>query len=231
MQSMVGPSLRLLVVGLNHRTAPLAVRENLAFAPAQVCSALADLTRRFPGTEAVILSTCNRVELYVARPVGTHPSRDALVDLLGRVLQVPVHEFQGHIYHHEDRQVLSGHVDAFVHWFSARDVGPLVKALYDQCHGLARAELAQLYARHPEYDAAQRQELERLAHRLIGKILHAPVSQMTQQSEVTARPMLAAAIKKLFALTESAPLPAPVDGLAPDRSGPAAGPPPEEPHT
>ena len=106
MQSMVGPSLRLLVVGLNHRTAPLAVRENLAFAPAQVCSALADLTRRFPGTEAVILSTCNRVELYVARPVGTHPSRDALVDLLGRVHQVPVHEFQGHIYHHEDRQVV-----------------------------------------------------------------------------------------------------------------------------
>ena len=69
-------------------------------------------------------------------------------------------------------------------------------------NAVARTELEQIFARHPEYDAGQREEMERLAHRLIGKILHAPVAQITQQSEATARPMLAAAIKKLFALDE-----------------------------
>lgn len=58
--------MSLFALGLNHRTAPLAVREQLAFDPARLGDALLDLVRSRRVSEAAILSTCNRTELYVA---------------------------------------------------------------------------------------------------------------------------------------------------------------------
>ena len=62
---------RLLLLGLNHTTAPLEVRERLAFDADQHRRAVESFRARFPGCEVVLLSTCNRVELYVARPETT----------------------------------------------------------------------------------------------------------------------------------------------------------------
>src|SRR5438309_2129876 len=66
---------RLLLLGLNHTTAPLEVRERLAFNAGQRDAAVAALRERFPACEAVLLSTCNRVEPTSARgqafPAGT----------------------------------------------------------------------------------------------------------------------------------------------------------------
>ena len=64
---------RLLLLGLNHTTAPLGVRERLAFDSAQRRAAVAAFRERFPAAEAVLLSTCNRVELYVGREGHGHP--------------------------------------------------------------------------------------------------------------------------------------------------------------
>ncbi len=58
--------MMLLLVGLNHRTAGVELRERLAFEGEKRPQALQELTARF-GCEAVIVSTCNRVELYLAR--------------------------------------------------------------------------------------------------------------------------------------------------------------------
>jgi glutamyl-tRNA reductase len=58
--------MKLQMVGCSHHTAPAAVRERLAFNRDQAADALALLRSRYPLTEAVLLSTCNRVELYVA---------------------------------------------------------------------------------------------------------------------------------------------------------------------
>ncbi|MEX2176271.1 MAG: glutamyl-tRNA reductase [Pirellulaceae bacterium] len=58
--------MKLQMVGCSHHTAPVEVRERLAFSHVQAAEALARLRVRYPGTEAVLLSTCNRVELYVA---------------------------------------------------------------------------------------------------------------------------------------------------------------------
>jgi len=55
---------RLVAFGLNHKTAPLSVREQAAFAPEHLPEALHDLTRHGGVSEATILSTCNRTELY-----------------------------------------------------------------------------------------------------------------------------------------------------------------------
>ncbi len=56
--------MALLAFGLNHLTAPVALRERVAFAPEQARTALADLTRHAGVHEAMILSTCNRTEIY-----------------------------------------------------------------------------------------------------------------------------------------------------------------------
>ena len=54
------------MVGCNHRQTSLAVRERLAFTPEQTVDALAAWSAAHADTEAVLLSTCNRVELYAA---------------------------------------------------------------------------------------------------------------------------------------------------------------------
>jgi len=64
--------VQLLALGLNHQTAPLALRERVAFVPDEVGSAIANLRDRLAArdagqlSEAAIVSTCNRTELYCA---------------------------------------------------------------------------------------------------------------------------------------------------------------------
>ncbi len=58
--------MQLFTLGINHHTAPLAVREQVAFQPEQLPQALNDLMRGKQVREAAILSTCNRTELYCA---------------------------------------------------------------------------------------------------------------------------------------------------------------------
>src|SRR5512138_4032233 len=62
------PAMSLYALGLNHATAPLDVREQVAFAPEALGHALRDLLTRPKVKEAAILSTCNRTELYVHGP-------------------------------------------------------------------------------------------------------------------------------------------------------------------
>jgi len=77
----------LRVIGLNHRSAPLEVREQLAFSPTQVADALTqwqDTVWQDRGTdiEAVLLSTCNRTEFYVATPERELPTAEQLLQFL-----------------------------------------------------------------------------------------------------------------------------------------------------
>jgi glutamyl-tRNA reductase len=57
--------LSVVVVGLNHRTVPLDLLERMTVPESRLPKALADLTSREHITEAVVLSTCNRIEVYV----------------------------------------------------------------------------------------------------------------------------------------------------------------------
>lgn len=76
--------MTLAFVGGTHRTVPLALRERLAFSAEQATEALARFRERFPGREGVLLSTCNRVELYAAgaESDGPPPPPDQLVSFL-----------------------------------------------------------------------------------------------------------------------------------------------------
>ena len=58
--------MKLQMLGCSHHNSTVEVRERLAFSTDQARQALALLRERYPETEAVLLSTCNRVEIYTA---------------------------------------------------------------------------------------------------------------------------------------------------------------------
>lgn len=58
--------MKLQVIGCSHHSSEIETRERLAFSPEQTRQALSLLRQRYPDAEAVLLSTCNRVELYLA---------------------------------------------------------------------------------------------------------------------------------------------------------------------
>ncbi len=74
--------MRILLLGINHRTAPVALREALAVGADRLPGVLAAFRARFDvegrGCEAVLISTCNRTELYVARPAHAPPNAEEL---------------------------------------------------------------------------------------------------------------------------------------------------------
>ena len=72
--------MSILVVGLNHKSAPVEVREKLAFNPNSINTALSLFSQKYQdqNAEIVILSTCNRVELYVSSQDGSIKVEDVL---------------------------------------------------------------------------------------------------------------------------------------------------------
>jgi len=98
---------RLLLVGLNHKTAPLTVRERLAFAGEQRRQVLDAFRQRFPDAEVVLLSTCNRVELYTARSTHGHPRVEEMIGFLAGLRALAPEELDPHIYRKIDRDAVS----------------------------------------------------------------------------------------------------------------------------
>jgi glutamyl-tRNA reductase len=87
----------LLAVGVNHKTAPVEIRERVAFAPNTVQAALQDLNRVDGVREAAILSTCNRTELYcVAEP----QAEASVVGWLGEHHALDHTGLEPHLYRH-----------------------------------------------------------------------------------------------------------------------------------
>lgn len=84
--------MQLTAVGLNHQTAPLSIREKLAFAAAALPEAVRNLARSNAATEAVILSTCNRTELYC---VG---DSEEIIRWLADYHSLPIEEIRPYLY-------------------------------------------------------------------------------------------------------------------------------------
>lgn len=84
--------MQLTAVGLNHQTAPLSIREKLAFAAAGLPEAVRNLARSNAATEAVILSTCNRTELYC---VG---NSEEIIRWLADYHSLPIEEISPYLY-------------------------------------------------------------------------------------------------------------------------------------
>jgi glutamyl-tRNA reductase len=95
--------MRLLVAGVNHKSAPVEIREKLALPSQRQTDALRDLAALPDTAEALILSTCNRFELYaVESACSTGVGIDQLVS---RVTGAQLHEVRPHLYAYEDQSV------------------------------------------------------------------------------------------------------------------------------
>src|SRR3954447_24287767 len=92
--------MAIVVVGLNHRTAPVELRERLAFSREGAAAALMLFKELHPNCEAVILSTCNRVEIVAA---GEELKAADLVTFLARARNVPATLFTKYLFEVWDR--------------------------------------------------------------------------------------------------------------------------------
>jgi glutamyl-tRNA reductase len=151
--------MKLLVLGCSFRTAPVEVRERLAFTEVSLAVALDELGGRY-GCEAVIVGTCNRVELYLARPgEPTPPDADLISEFLGEMHRLPVDRLRPHLYTHRDAEAvrhlfrvaasldsliigeaqIAGQVKRAYEVACERGtVGPLVNALFQQARVVAK---------------------------------------------------------------------------------------------
>lgn len=102
--------MNLLLAGCSFQNTPIELREKLAFDAAKLPIALRELDSRYD-VEAAILSTCNRVEIYLARPEAAGlPDLELIAEFLAEFQNVPASEVRPCLY--EKRQA-----DAIRHLF------------------------------------------------------------------------------------------------------------------
>ena len=150
--------MHLFRVGVSHRTAPVDLRERLDFSSRDVGAAVEALAARSSAAESVVLSTCNRSEIYVA---SDEPGRvhDELVTFLSEYHQVPRDVFLPHLFFHDagtaahhlfrvaagldslvigEPQILGQVKDAFEAASGRRCTGPLLSKTFHWAFGVGK---------------------------------------------------------------------------------------------
>jgi glutamyl-tRNA reductase len=95
--------MHLFLLGVSHKTAPVELRERLDFSSRDVGAAVEALAAKSSAVESVLLSTCNRSEVYVATG-ATGRTRDEIVQFLADYHQLPVETFTPHLFSFEDTE-------------------------------------------------------------------------------------------------------------------------------
>jgi len=76
--------MSIVAVGINHKTAPVAVREKISFNPDNLSTALQELLSSVQCNEAAILSTCNRTELYLVQDEKVELTQEKVIRWLAQ---------------------------------------------------------------------------------------------------------------------------------------------------
>ena len=150
--------MHLLLLGVSHRTAPVDLRERLDFSSRDVGAAVESLAARSSATESVVLSTCNRSEIYVASADSSR-ARQELIGFLGDYHQLAREAFLPHLFSHEDTtaahhlfrvaagldslvlgepQILGQVKDAFQAAAERRCAGPLLSKTFHWAFGVGK---------------------------------------------------------------------------------------------
>ena len=127
--------MNLIVIGVNHQTAPVEVREQFAIPEARLPEAVKCLAS-YPGVEeAMIVSTCNRVELVARTKNGQADIRDCMRNLYG----VDPEPYQQHLYEYRDRDAIR-HVFRVASSLDSMIVGePQILGQVKEAYATARA--------------------------------------------------------------------------------------------
>jgi glutamyl-tRNA reductase len=95
--------MALVTLGINHRTAPVELRERVAFSPDRMADAFAELKAFSGASEAAILSTCNRTELYLA---GDDDCAPAVLRWLAGFHGLPAQDLEDALYVYRDSEAV-----------------------------------------------------------------------------------------------------------------------------
>jgi glutamyl-tRNA reductase len=98
--------MEIVLVGLNHRTAPVEVRERVSFTAEQARRAAHELRSRGILEETLVLSTCNRSEVYGVPPESSHECAPGLSSFLSEFHAVRADVLSISLYHHYDRDAV-----------------------------------------------------------------------------------------------------------------------------
>jgi glutamyl-tRNA reductase len=105
-----GSRMQIALIGCNHRTAPVELRERIAFTPEQALRAAEQLRLEGILEEAVVVSTCNRSELYGVSPVAALDAPEsatvAMESFLTSFHGIPASDLNGRFYHHRDAEAV-----------------------------------------------------------------------------------------------------------------------------
>jgi glutamyl-tRNA reductase len=129
--------MKLLLTGISHKTAPVHLREKLAIGDNMLSEALHEL-QNFGASEAVILSTCNRVEFAVTAPDQAEPS--VVIDHFLEAWKGSASAFEGHLYRLESRQAIE-HLFRVASSLDSMVVGePQILGQLKNAYAVARSE-------------------------------------------------------------------------------------------
>ncbi len=99
--------MSIVAVGINHKTAPVAVREKISFNPDQLSHALQEMLDNVACNEAAILSTCNRTELYLVKDANAKEVQARVINWLEQYHGVPASMIAPSLYCHTDKQAVN----------------------------------------------------------------------------------------------------------------------------
>ncbi|MBS1867565.1 MAG: glutamyl-tRNA reductase [Acidobacteria bacterium] len=134
--------MEIVLVGLNHRTAPVEVRELVSFTGDQAQQAASELRERGILEETLVLSTCNRSEVYGVPPEDVKKSATVLASYLSSFHKVAPDTLSASLYHHYDRDVVrhlyrvSSGLDSMV--LGEAEILGQVREAYRLAHGHGR---------------------------------------------------------------------------------------------
>jgi glutamyl-tRNA reductase len=131
--------MRITLLGANHRTMPLEMREKLALSSKHLHQASLQLRDQFPHAEFVFISTCNRTEMYVAHPANVPPDIDQMRMFLAKFCHVDLAGLTALTIHRENEQAI-GHLFRVVSGLESMVLGEpqilgQVKRAYDAACG------------------------------------------------------------------------------------------------
>ena len=99
--------MSIVAVGINHKTAPVAVREKISFNPDKLSIALQEMLNAVQCREVAILSTCNRTELYLVQDGDFDATQQRLIQWLESFHNVPASTILPSLYWHKDQQAVN----------------------------------------------------------------------------------------------------------------------------
>ncbi len=96
----------LLVVGLNHKIATVEIREKIAFQDFKIRDALSKLKTIEGVSECIILSTCNRVELYLVTDLDSDISKSIVIDFISSFHNLKKDDFVNYLYFYFEKDAV-----------------------------------------------------------------------------------------------------------------------------